>query len=87
MNWFHIFATMDHDTTFRTPSISSNFKVGIVSCPLRVTYLLGEGDDEYDYRKAAASVVMRKKLGIGAGPLENTEGRVRTSRLGLRHGH
>lgn len=73
--------------TFRTPSIVSNFKVGIVSRLLHVAYSLGSGDDEYDYRKAAASIAMRKKLGIGAGPLENTEGRVRTSRLGLRHEH
>ena len=84
MNWFRIFVTMDPDTTSRTPSILSNFKVRIVSCLLCVTsYSLGEGDDEYDYRKAATSVVMRKKLGIGAGPLENTEARVRTSSLGF----
>lgn len=57
--------------------------MGVVSRLLRVAYPLCEGDDEYDYRKAAASAAMRKKLGIGAGPLEDTEGRVRTSRLGL----
>jgi len=34
-----------------------------------------EGDDEYDYWKAEAGRAMRKRLGIAADPLDNTQGR------------
>ncbi|KAG6918770.1 hypothetical protein DXG01_011961 [Tephrocybe rancida] len=40
-----------------------------------------EGDDEYDYWKAEAGRAMKKRLGITADPLDNTQGRVVSTRF------
>ncbi|KAF8073775.1 Sec1-like protein [Lyophyllum atratum] len=40
-----------------------------------IHHLAFEGDDEYDYWKAEAGRAMRKRLGLAADPLDNTQGR------------
>ncbi|KAF5382591.1 hypothetical protein D9615_002921 [Tricholomella constricta] len=42
------------------------------------SHFIRAGDDEYDYWKAEAGKAMKKRLGIAADPLDNTQGRVNT---------